>query len=97
MTIQAKVVINTGLYMHIEAEIPLEVPDDVKGKELIEWLHTNFKGLLESKEKRDAELQDRIICENCGAVMEKKTFDGLCSKECQNDIKYKLESKKITK
>jgi hypothetical protein len=89
--LNAKVVINMGLYMHIEAEVPIEVPAHLHSRELVEWLHTNYKGLLDKKEKRDAENADRILCANCGSVMEAKTFDGLCSEQCRKDMKYKLE------
>jgi hypothetical protein len=95
--LNAKVVINMGLYMHIEAEVPIEVPVHLRSVELVEWLHTNYKNLLDRKEERDLDNAKKVLCVNCGTVMQKATFDGLCSEECRKDTKYKLEQFKKPK
>ena len=53
--IKAVLTINLGLYMDIRPEIEIEVPDELQGKELAEWLHTEYKGLYERKEQADRE------------------------------------------
>lgn len=53
MKIKAVVTINLGLYMDIRSEIEIEVPDGLKNAELVEYLHTTYKGLLQEKESRD--------------------------------------------
>ena len=64
MKLKAKVTINTGLYMDIRPEIELDVPDDLKNEQLVEWLHTKYHGLLSKKEKRD----NPETCKSCGGT-----------------------------
>lgn len=46
MILKAIVTINVGTYMDIRPEIEIEVPDELKGKDLLKWLNAEYGGLL---------------------------------------------------
>ena len=50
---KAIVLINMGLYMDLKVDVEIEVPTDLKDRALVEWLHTEYHGLLERKEIAD--------------------------------------------
>src|ERR1700734_647729 len=83
MKIKAGVTINLGLYMDIRPEIDIEVPDGLTGRELIEWLHTEYKDLLKNKE-------NQVPCANCGGIQRYGgtglSREGLCG-ACEASLK----------
>jgi len=95
MTIKAIVTINLGLYMDIRPEIDIEVPDGLQGRELVEWLHTEYKDLLKNKE-------NHVPCAVCGGILRyggtglsKEGLCGACTAKMQSDRRdFKVEKQK---
>lgn len=50
MKLNARAIINTGIYQHIEIDVVIDVPEGLGNKELIIWLHGEFKDLLKNRE-----------------------------------------------
>jgi hypothetical protein len=46
MKIKAILTINTGVYMDLRPEIEIEVPDGLKNKALVQYLHREYWGCL---------------------------------------------------
>lgn len=76
MKLKATTTINLGVYMDIRPEIEIEVPDELKGPELVKWLHKEYFGLLDGwkadapvnkKElpERTMYAKDKLFCKSC--------------------------------
>jgi len=89
MTIKAIVTINLGLYMDIRPEIDIEVPDGLQGRELVEWLHTEYEDLIKNK----------AVCGGIqrygGTGLSKEGLCGACTAKMQSDRRdFKVEKQK---
>ena len=45
--------------MHLEFEVEIDVPDDLKNEALVQYLHKTYHGLLNHKPAPE-------VCESCG-------------------------------
>lgn len=91
MKIKTKCIINTGLYMHLEAEIEIDVPDNLKNENLVKWLHMQYHGLLTMKENHE-----NNVCQSCGGLESlgtggEKIINGLHN-SCRKNESYKKQN-----
>ena len=80
--IKATITINMGLYMDIRPEVEIEVPENLSGPELVQWLHKEYHGIL-----------DAHSCQQCGGVQKyggEPYVNGLCE-QCRKQKFYQVK------